>query len=82
MLHKTLVVIGVGALACGLFVGSASAKQRHHVRHVAAAPKAEPMKAMPGNNPMMMANSSETDRKKYQAPKGYVGNNPMTVPAK
>jgi hypothetical protein len=82
MFQKTLLIVGISALACGLAVGSASAKQKHHVKHVAAAPKAEPMKATPGNNPFPVVASSETDRSKYGAPKSYIGNNPMSVPAK
>jgi len=82
MSKRTIIVVGVAVLACGLFAGSASAKHKHHpVKHVAAA-KAEPMKASPGNNPFPVAASTETDRKKYGTPKGYIGNNPMTVVAK
>jgi hypothetical protein len=80
MFQKTIVIVGVGALACGLFVGSASAKHRHHAKQVAPAAKAEAMKPQPGNNPLPIAASTETDRKKYQAPRAYPGNNPMTVP--
>jgi hypothetical protein len=40
------------------------------------------MKATPGNNPFPVVASSETDRSKYGAPKSYIGNNPMSVPAK
>jgi hypothetical protein len=82
MFHKTIIAVGVGALVCGLCIGSASAKQRHHVRHVAAAPTAQKMSPMPGNNPMAVLASSETDRSQHPAPKAYIGNNPMAVPAK
>jgi hypothetical protein len=80
MFQKTLVIIGVSALACGLSVQSASAKARHHVRHHAAkVAKAEPMKATPGNNPFPIVASNETNRSKYQAPTPLSGNNPMTI---
>ncbi len=82
MLKKTIIVVGVSALVCGLFTVSASAKHRHHHRHHAmhmVAAKAEPMKAMPGNNPFPILASSETKRTGYQAPAAMVGNNPMTI---
>jgi hypothetical protein len=80
MSSKTVIVVAVSALACGMLVSSASAKYRHHVRHMAAAPKAEPMKAVPGNNPFSVAGNSESkDRSKYQAPQATPGNNPMVI---
>jgi hypothetical protein len=81
MLKKTIIVVGVSALVCGLFTVSASAKHRHyrhHPMHMVAA-KAEPMKAMPGNNPFPIVANSETDRSRHPVPSGLSGNNPMVI---
>ena len=79
MFQKTLIVVGVSALVCGLFAVNASAKQRHHIRHVATVAKVEPMKATVGNNPLTIAANSETDRSHHPVPAAMPGNNPMVI---
>jgi hypothetical protein len=79
MFQKTVIFVGVSALVCGLFVVNASAKHRHHIRHMVVAAKAEPMKASPGNNPFTVAANSETDRSHHPVPTAMPGNNPMVI---
>jgi hypothetical protein len=79
MFQKTVIIVGVGALVCGLTVVSASAKHRHHIRHHVMAAKAEPMKTMPGNNPFTIAPHSETNRAGHPVPVAMAGNNPMVI---
>jgi hypothetical protein len=80
MLKKMVVVIAASALAFGLSASAASAK--HHAKkkpaHVA---KVEPMKTVPGNNPMVSA-SAQTPIKNPKNPDAIKGNNPMGVASK
>jgi hypothetical protein len=79
MFQKTVIFVGVSALVCGLFVVNASAKHRHHIRHVVVAAAVQPMKATVGNNPLTIAANSETDRSHHPVPAAMPGNNPMVI---
>jgi len=81
MIKKTIVMIAASALACGLCVSAASAKTTKPKAKPATTAKAEPMKAVPGNNPFSVAPSS-APIKGAKAPEAIKGNNAMGVASK
>ncbi len=80
MIKKTVIVIAASALACAVWASAASAATRHyskqHKAHPTAVAKAEPMKAVPGNNPFPIAPPAKPTQnaKAYEQMKG---NNPL-----
>src|SRR5215813_8686556 len=77
-MKKMVVVIAASALAFGLSASTASAKHtKHHKAKPATAAKVEPMKSVPGNNPMTSASTREVP-KNAAKPEGIKGNNPMS----
>ena len=78
---KMVVIIAASALAFGLSASAASAKHVKHAKHHAAkhttVAKVEPMKAVPGNNPLTVAPTRDLP-KNAPKPEAVKGNNPMT----
>jgi hypothetical protein len=84
MIKKIVVVIAASALAVGLAVSAASAKQTKHAKHKAkpaTVAKVEPMKNVPGNNPIVSAPKRDI-AKNAAKPEGIKGNNAMGVATK
>jgi hypothetical protein len=80
MIKKMVVVMAASALACGGWASSASAKQHPKAKRAHVA-KVEPIKSVPGNNPMVSAPMREP-MKNAPTPQAIKGNNPMGVAAK
>ena len=77
MFQKAVIIVGVSALVGGLFVVNASAKQRHHIRHVATVAKVEPMKATVGNNPLtVVASTRDRSGRTIGEAGGHAGQQP------